>query len=279
MNQTSSSSSSNNNNSNQTLSIALNNNNNINQISSLSSSNNNNMNQTLPTPFGINNYINQTFPAPPTSFYMKPVTNPSNKILSIDEMNALANGLHHVYSSGVFDQTGFICNIEHFYAKLMNVRTDYRHYEQKQTDENVIHKLTPAQLNIACQIRSISNMIKDKAQIELKTLREQHKSSINLLKQLAKDQSIIITKPDKGRGVVLMNLIDHDPTINNENQLTTLLLKLEKEKFITEKEYHVAKPSGSRPARIYGLPKVHKTNYPLRPVMAATKTVASGGPP
>ncbi|CAF1526420.1 unnamed protein product [Rotaria sp. Silwood1] len=202
-------SSSSNNNSNQTLSIALNNNNNINQISSLSSSNNNNMNQTLPTPFGINNYINQTFPAPSTSFYMKPVTNPSNKILSIDEMNALANGLHHVYSSGVFDQTGFICNIEHFYAKLMNVRTDYRHYEQKQTDENVIHKLTPAQLNIACQIRSISNMIKDKAQIELKTLREQHKSSINLLKQLAKDQSIIITKPDKGRGVVLMNRTDY----------------------------------------------------------------------
>ena len=35
--------------------------------------------------------------------------------------------------------------------------------------------------------------------------------------------------------------IDEDPTIRNENRLTTLLLKLKKEKFITDYEYYLAK--------------------------------------
>ncbi|CAF3867582.1 unnamed protein product, partial [Rotaria sp. Silwood1] len=40
----------------------------------------------------------------------------------------------------------------------------------------------------------------------------------------------------------------------------------------------MAKPIGSRPARLYGLPKLHKPNenYPLRPVMSAIKTVGYG---
>ena len=226
---------------------------------------------------------------------IKSVTNLSSRTLTIDETNALANGLHHVYPSGLFDEATFATNIEYFYAKLLNIKTTYRHYEHKKLNEPVAHQLTPAQLDIACQIRSISNMIKYKAQAELKTLGSQHKSSIEVLKNLAKDGSIVITKPDKGRGVVILNrteyiekmetilndplafkTIDYDPTIENENHLTRLLLELKKEQFITEKEYYLAKPTGSRPARIYGLPKLHKPNHPLRPVMSATKTVAYG---
>ncbi|CAF1550989.1 unnamed protein product [Adineta ricciae] len=52
-----------------------------------------------------------------------------------------------------------------------------------------------------------------------------------------------------------------------------------KEGFITAEEYNLAKPAGSRPARLYGLPKIHKSDrpdYPPRPVMSATKTVGYG---
>ncbi|CAF1498778.1 unnamed protein product [Rotaria sordida] len=51
-----------------------------------------------------------------------------------------------------------------------------------------------------------------------------------------------------------------------------------KEGFITNEEYNLAKPIGSRPARLCGLPKLHKPNenYPLCPVMSAIKTVGYG---
>ncbi|CAF4704939.1 unnamed protein product, partial [Rotaria socialis] len=71
-------------------------------------------------------------------------------------------------------------------------------------------------------------------------------------------------------------LVDNDPTITNEDQLIRLLSRLKKDNFITEAEYKVAKPSGSRLARLYGLPKLHKENCPLRPVMSAIKTVNYG---
>ena len=69
-----------------------------------------------------------------------------------------------------------------------------------------------------------------------------------------------------------------DPTIINEDRLTRLLLRLKKEGFITNEEYNLAKPIGSRPARLYGLPKLHKPkeNYPLRPVMSGIKTIGYG---
>lgn len=72
--------------------------------------------------------------------------------------------------------------------------------------------------------------------------------------------------------------IDHDPTLINEDRLIRLLLRLKKEGFITNGEYNLARPVSSRAARLYGQPKLHKTeqNYPLRPVMSAIKTVGYG---
>ncbi len=72
--------------------------------------------------------------------------------------------------------------------------------------------------------------------------------------------------------------IDHDSTFENENRLIRILLYFKKEGFITKDEYNLARPTGSKPALIYGLPKLHKKNqnYPLRPVMSATKTVSYG---
>lgn len=72
--------------------------------------------------------------------------------------------------------------------------------------------------------------------------------------------------------------INYDPTLDYENRLIKILLDFKKAGFITENEYNLARPTGSRPARIYGLPKLHKPekNYPLRPVISATKTVSYG---
>lgn len=226
---------------------------------------------------------------------LNPVTNLSNRVLTVDEHRALIQGLHHVYPNERFDQAKFVCNIEFFYARLLNFRTEYRDYERKEAKTEVVHQLSSVQLNAASRFRSTANSVQRTAQIELKELGQQHRTDNQVLRSLANDQSIVITRPDKGRGVVIMNkseyiqkmqtilnddttfhIIDHDPTIANENRLIRTLLRLKKEGFITEGEYHLARPTGSRAARLYGLPKLHKPNCPLRPVMSATKTVGYG---
>lgn len=70
------------------------------------------------------------------------VTNLSKYALTDGEQNALINGLNHVYPPEKLDQTQFVCNMKYFYARLLNVRTAYRHYEQKPATEVVRHQLT-----------------------------------------------------------------------------------------------------------------------------------------
>jgi hypothetical protein len=226
-----------------------------------------------------------------------PVTNLSKYILTNSEHAALINGLNHVYPPEKLDQPQLVCNMEYFYARLLNVRTAYRHYEQKSATEVVHHQLTSLQLSGASELRETANSFRKVAQSELKKMGSEHRKTFSTLRSLAKNKSIIITRPDKGRGVVIMDrtdyvqkmntilddrsaftLINHDPTLDNENELTRFLLVLKKEGFINDQEYKLACPSGSRPARIYGVSKLHKKreNYPLRPVMSATKTVAYG---
>ncbi|CAF5026326.1 unnamed protein product [Rotaria sp. Silwood1] len=207
------------------------------------------------------------------------------------------NGLDHVYPPEKLDQPQFVCNMEYFYARLLNVRTAYRHYEQKSATEVVRHQLTSLQLSAASELRETANSFRKVAESELKKIGVEHRKTFSTLRSLTKNKSIIVTRPDKGRGVVIMDredyvkkmnkilddrsaftLINYDPTLDNENELIRFLLVLKKEGFISDQEFKLSCPTGSRPARIYGVPKLHKKgeDYPLRPVMSATKTVAYG---
>ncbi|CAF1524828.1 unnamed protein product [Adineta steineri] len=226
-----------------------------------------------------------------------PVTNLSKYILSNKEHSALVNGLNHVYAPEKLDEPQLICNVEFFYARLLNIQTSYRHYEQKPAAEVIRHQLTSLQLSAASELREKANSFRKVARSELKKIGVENRETFCTIRSLAKNKSLVITRPDKGRGVVVMDraeyvqkmntilddrsaftLINNDPTLDNEEELVKFLLVLNKEGFISQQEYEVARPSGSRPARIYGLPKLHKKqeNYPLRPVMSATKTVAYG---
>ena len=218
------------------------------------------------------------------------VTNLSKHTLTDNEHAALINGLNHVYPPDKLDQPQFVCNMEYFYARLLNIPTAYRHYQQKPSTEVVHHQLTSVQLSAASELREIANSFRKVAQFELKKIGAERRKTFRTLHCLAKNKSIIITRPDKGRSVVIMDredyvqkmnailndkstftLINHDPTLANENELTCFLLVLKNDGFISEQEHKLASFNGSRPARIYGVPKLHKKqeNYSLRPVMSA----------
>ena len=123
------------------------------------------------------------------------------------------------------------------------------------------------------------------------------KGDFDILKKLGRCKDIVICKPDKGRGVVLMdkndyvnkmNVILNDHTkftrcsnddvfsivLKCEDQVIRFLKKLVSLGSIGEEEYKNLLPHGSSPAIMYGLPKVHKENNPLRPILAAYNTAS-----
>ena len=98
-----------------------------------------------------------------------------------------------------------------------------------------------------------------------------------VLWNLRKNKDILIKKPDKGNGVVILDWklynnaieeiisdtskfekLNEDPTLKREASLQHLLHKLKQKNFFNEIEYDKLYPSGSAPARIYGTPKMHK---------------------
>ena len=121
------------------------------------------------------------------------------------------------------------------------------------------------------------------------------KSDVNVLRNLAKDKSITICKPDKGRGVVILDKNDYQnkmydilndkskfEEINNiehllftlraEDKINNKIRNLKKLKVISDDLASTLTVSGSSPGILYGLPKVHKTGVPMRPILAAYNT-------
>ena len=112
-------------------------------------------------------------------------------------------------------------------------------------------------------------------------------SESRALSNLRKDASILVLPADKGRATVVLNQQDYeqrmedmlsdrstyqvlqkDPTPCLQRQMNSSLLKLKTDGELSIVTYnHLRCSSGSIP-RIYGLPKIHKQNTPLRPIVS-----------
>ena len=113
-----------------------------------------------------------------------------------------------------------------------------------------------------------------------------------VLQNLRKNKDIVITKPDNGNGVVILDRklynnpieeiisdtskfekLNKDPTLKHKASLQCFLCKLKQKIFFNEIEYDKLYPSGSAPAHIYGTLKMHKypssDSFPkLRPILS-----------
>jgi len=116
----------------------------------------------------------------------------------------------------------------------------------------------------------------------------------NALKSLSEDKTIVISKADKGNAVVIQdietyrskiiellnqdgkfNRIKADETMKRETRLQGYLRSLkntERAKKLSDLDYQRILPCGSRAGVMYGLPKIHKENCPLRPIISAVGT-------
>ena len=111
------------------------------------------------------------------------------------------------------------------------------------------------------------------------------------LTDLRKGDSIIVTTPDKGNGVVIINKLDYlntmkllvsdetkfkkptqNPTKSREDSLISCLRKLRNDKIIDDATFHTILPCGSTPGVLYSLPNVHKPGCPFRPIVSSVNT-------
>jgi len=145
--------------------------------------------------------------------------------------------------------------------------------------------------NVANNITTIANNTFRKFSHQRKQTRDSD-AFLSPLQTLKNDNSIVITKPDKRRGVVIVNKCDYKQKLMDilndqtkfkriSTEISTHLLYLEGKlnrllrtikSSISLNTYNSLLSSGSRPGVLYGLPKVHKPNIPLRPIISSIGT-------
>ena len=123
---------------------------------------------------------------------------------------------------------------------------------------------------------------------------------VKAIEELKRRDDIVITKPDKGSGVVVMDKCQYlrllsEASINDTGKFRPVSLErpkiedrpptyyhplLEKEREIDSLLRRILpkliadslRPKGSRLAHLYGLPKTHKEGLAMRPILSATQT-------
>ena len=117
-------------------------------------------------------------------------------------------------------------------------------------------------------------------------------TKLKIIKNLRK--TLVIMKPDKANGIVLLNKddytrsmehlfsdknkfkqLDSDPRLTRLISLQSYERKLKNNNEITEAEYKAMRPQKARPAKACGLPKIHKefdNLPPFRPIIDTTGT-------
>ena len=207
------------------------------------------------------------------------VFNLSSLFLSATEKSALAKGLQFCITPNKVDYCKFLSPFEKLYRKL----------------ESIPSLETPTLESLQSQLKGLA--LHSLESFDSKSLSKNlSKNEWLALKSLSRNKEIIVCKPDKGNGVVVIDQKDYvsklqslladtskfkplsqDPlklTLSREEKLRKFLRTLIPKGSLTEGQYHDIAPSGSHPGRLYGLPKIHKPEVPVRPIMSATNTVS-----
>ena len=198
------------------------------------------------------------------------ITNRSSYTCTEEENDVLRHGLQHAIPPRFISKTDVFATFDTLHRAMKK--------DLKGNEGNV---------ELKSQLSLLACTYIGKYKVNKKTL-EKH----NILKKLQRNKDIVITRPDKGNGVVILNKMDYssmlydivgddrkfkklnnDKTLLREGQLQRFLRKLKKEGFFSDVEYAKVYPGGSSVARIYGLPKMHKLvnendKLKLRPIVS-----------
>ena len=90
------------------------------------------------------------------------------------------------------------------------------------------------------------------------------------------DKEDYINKAKELLGQPAYKRLDRDPTNKIKAKLITKLRTIKKETRLDEGTYKIMYPTGCIPPKFYGLPKIHKTGTPLRPIVSRRGSVTYG---
>ena len=203
------------------------------------------------------------------------IFNYSHRVLTEAEKSVLARGSRFCLPPKEVDKYEVKCSFELLYRDLIKLNLPLTSEDQD--------RLRSQLKNISYSYIYSYDFSKQK-----NILSKEQWSALN---DLRNDDSIIITKPDKGNGVVIVNRLDYlhkmkllisdetkfkplsqYPTKSREDSLSTYLRKLKKDGIIDGTTFQKILPSGSSPGVLYGLPKLHKAGCPYRPIVSSVNT-------
>ena len=193
------------------------------------------------------------------------VVNLSNRSLTEDETSLLKKGLNFAITPITVPINDYVIGIESA-CKLLG-------YESK-----------------------LAESLRSECVKTIKTAKMPHpnisKGQCKALHTLAKDNNITILPADKGRSIVILNTDDYkekarkllsdpktykilkkDPTPKYTTTLVKKLQELKNTGAITDITYRRLYPTSATIPRFYGLPKVHKSGAPLRPIVASRGSI------
>ena len=142
------------------------------------------------------------------------------------------------------------------------------------------------------EIRSKVTAILRHASPPSSNITRNERQAIKDLKHVKKDNNIVILPADKGKITVVLDSntyeekvnallsdtktyskLNKDPTTTYKNRLLKLLKELKEKGSIDQTLYEKLRPSACVVPCIYGLPKVHKNNIPVRPIVSSIGSV------
>ena len=197
------------------------------------------------------------------------ITNLSNYQLSDTKRHLLKYGLSYAIPPRSINKTDVFTTFEKLNRYLCT--------ELKNTEDTEI---------LRAELSQLANWYYSKYKPSTKTLKKH-----GILKKLRENKDIVITYPDKGNGIAIINRKDYDkamcelledntkfrkikkdPTLLKEGQLQRFIRTLKKQGVFDDSTYENIYPVVSQPSRLYGTPKLHKsfTNVPpLRPIVSS----------
>ncbi|XP_078361584.1 uncharacterized protein LOC144645943 [Oculina patagonica] len=191
------------------------------------------------------------------------VINLSSRTLNDAEIALLQKGLNFAVTPANVPAKEIIANVESAIRQLNAEQAD----TVRRTVNSILQQAEPPEPNITEEMRGA-------------------------LKSLKEDESIMVLPADKGRASVVMDadtyrtkmstliengpyqLLNKDPTDRLTRKLSKELLTLKRNGDLSEAVYNKIRPRHKQPPRIYGLPKIHKADIPLRPIVSCVNTFA-----
>ena len=117
------------------------------------------------------------------------------------------------------------------------------------------------------------------------------KNHFEVAKCLKRNPDILLTRSNKGAGVMILNWTDYitkmatilddtikflklgDLSVDDTHKLEIKFFELFKKKLIARKDYELIRSIGLQRLRMNGLPKIHKSDILLRPILSMCHSV------